>query len=71
MATYPNAFSAVKTRFVDGDDAKAQSLLEEGKRPISEICFMVGFSSPSYFSRCFDKKFGMTPHAWMNNRRKA
>lgn len=29
MATYPNAFSAVKTRFVDGDDAKAQSLLKK------------------------------------------
>lgn len=56
---------------VDARLAKAQSLLEDGKRPISEICFMVGFSSPSYFSRCFDKKFGMTPHAWMHNRRKA
>ena len=29
MATYPNAFSAEKTRLVDGDDAKAQSLLQK------------------------------------------
>lgn len=50
--------------------AKAQQLLLEGKKPISEICYLVGFSSPSYFSRCFDKKFGMTPHAWMTSMKK-
>jgi len=50
--------------------AKAQQLLVEGKKPISEICYLVGFSSPSYFSRCFDKKFGMTPHAWMTMMKK-
>lgn len=29
MATYPNAFASVKTRFVDGDDSKAQSILRK------------------------------------------
>ncbi len=38
MATYPNAFASVKTRFVDGDDAKAQSILRK--------CASVG--DPSY-----------------------
>lgn len=44
---------------------KARELLEEGKRPINEIGYMVGYSTPSYFSRCFLKRYGMTPHAWM------
>ena len=31
---------------------------------ISEIAYDVGFSSPSYFSRCFREHFGMTPNEW-------
>lgn len=49
--------------------SRARVLLEEGKRPINEIGYMVGFSSPSYFSRCFLKRYGMTPHAWMSSRK--
>ena len=40
---------------------KAARLLKEGGRPVSEVCYMVGFSSPSYFSKCFQKQFGVTP----------
>lgn len=40
---------------------KAAELLAEGKYRISEICYMVGFNSSSYFSRCFQKQFGMKP----------
>ena len=29
--------------------------------PISEIAFQFGFSSPSYFSKCFKKEFGLKP----------
>lgn len=29
MAHYPNAFSSVKTRFIDGDDDRAQNLLRK------------------------------------------
>lgn len=47
--------------------SKARELLEEGKRPINEIGYMVGYSTPSYFSRCFLKRYGETPHAWMNS----
>ena len=39
---------------------KAAQLLKE-KRRVSEVCYMVGFSSPSYFSKCFQKQFGMKP----------
>lgn len=30
---------------------------------ISEIAFEIGFSDPKYFSRCFQKKYGMLPSA--------
>ena len=40
---------------------KAAHLLKEGNYRISEVSYMVGFSSPSYFSKCFQKQFGMKP----------
>lgn len=43
---------------------KAAQLLKEKKYHINEICYMVGFSNPSYFSKCFQKQFGITPGAF-------
>ena len=40
---------------------RAAQLLKEGKYQINEICYMVGFSNPSYFSKCFQKQFGIRP----------
>lgn len=40
---------------------RAAQLLKEGKCRINEICYMVGFSSSSYFSKCFLKQFGVLP----------
>ena len=40
---------------------KAAQLLMEKKYRINEICYMVGFNNPSYFSKCFFKQFGMKP----------
>jgi ligand-binding sensor domain-containing protein/signal transduction histidine kinase/DNA-binding response OmpR family regulator len=40
---------------------KAAALLEEGEITISEVCTVVGFNSPSYFSKCFQKQFGELP----------
>ena len=45
----------------------AANLLSEGKLSVSEICYMVGFSSPSYFSKVFTAQFGVTPHQWAKN----
>lgn len=40
---------------------KSAEIIQEGKYRISDICFMVGFNSPSYFSKIFLKQFGMSP----------
>ena len=40
---------------------KGAKLLKEGNYRISEISHMVGFSSPSYFAKCFQKQFGVKP----------
>lgn len=39
----------------------AAKLLDEGEYRISEICYIVGFNSPSYFTKCFQQQFNMTP----------
>ncbi|MBO4316376.1 MAG: response regulator [Prevotella sp.] len=40
---------------------RAAQLLQEGRYRINEVGYMVGFSSPSYFSKCFFQQFGIKP----------
>jgi signal transduction histidine kinase/ligand-binding sensor domain-containing protein/DNA-binding response OmpR family regulator len=40
---------------------KASQLILEGKLNFSEIAFDTGFSTPSYFSKCFHDHYGKTP----------
>lgn len=40
---------------------KAAELIHEGKYRISDVCYMVGINSPSYFSKLFFKQFGVSP----------
>lgn len=40
---------------------KALDLLEKREFSISEIAFETGFNSPSYFSKCFQKKYSVQP----------
>jgi YesN/AraC family two-component response regulator len=39
----------------------AAELLSNGKYRVNEVCYMIGFSNHSYFSRCFYKQFGVLP----------
>ena len=34
-------------------------MIVEGEYRVTEIGFLVGFSSSSYFAKCFQKQFGM------------
>lgn len=40
---------------------KSAELLSTGKYRINEVCFLVGFNTPSYFSKCFFEHFGKLP----------
>jgi signal transduction histidine kinase/ligand-binding sensor domain-containing protein/DNA-binding response OmpR family regulator len=46
---------------------KAAALMLENRYLVSEVCYMVGFRNPSYFSKCFQKQFGMTPVEFIKN----
>ena len=39
----------------------AERLLAEGRYTVSEVAFMVGMQTPSYFRKCFKDEFGDTP----------
>ncbi|MDP4210170.1 MAG: two-component regulator propeller domain-containing protein [Bacteroidota bacterium] len=45
---------------------KAAQILQKEKYPIAEVGYMVGFSDPKYFSKCFIKEFGKTPTEYGN-----
>ena len=49
---------------------KAAELIQEGKYLIGDICFMVGISSPSYFSKIFFAQFGISPKDFERQNRK-
>lgn len=40
---------------------EAANLLRKGQYQVSEVCYMVGFSSLSYFSKCFFKQYDVLP----------
>ena len=50
--------------------SQAASLLEQGQLSITEIMSRVGFTTPSYFSKCFKARYGLTPSEYQLSRRK-
>lgn len=49
---------------------KASELLSIHNKNISEVCYDVGFNSPSYFTTCFTEAFHMTPSDYAKSTRK-
>ncbi len=49
---------------------KASQMLREGRFSVSEVMYSVGFSSSSYFSKCFSKTFGMLPTEYMKSQKR-
>jgi DNA-binding response OmpR family regulator len=50
---------------------RAATLFGEGHTNVSEVCYMVGFSSPGYFSKCFQKQFGVSPKEYIQQNKSA
>ena len=46
---------------------RAQDLVVKSNYPFSQIAYMVGFSDPKYFSKCFKKATGKTPSEYRND----
>ncbi len=46
---------------------KAAKLILERKYSFSEIAYETGFSSPSYFTKCFREHFGKTPSEYLES----
>ena len=44
---------------------KARALLKKHRFNISQTTFDSGFTSPSYFTKCFKKKFGLLPETYL------
>lgn len=49
---------------------KAKEILSQGQFSVKEVAYMTGFTSPSYFSRCFTEKFGVSPSKLLDNQQK-
>ena len=46
---------------------KAKLLMKKKHDNISDITFDTGFTSPSYFTKCFKKKYGLLPMAYVDH----
>ena len=49
----------------------AAELLRQDSMSISEISYATGFTSVSYFSRCFRSLYGVSPSQYVKDQRKA
>ena len=59
LGTTPNDYVRIQRL-----NLAAKMLLKEGCR-ISDICYSVGFNTPSYFTKCFKKQYGVLPAEYM------
>ena len=46
---------------------KAAELIATKKYRINEICWKVGFNTPSYFSKCFYEHYGVLPKDFLQD----
>lgn len=45
---------------------KALRMINKNTHSIAEIAYETGFNSPSYFSKCFQRRFGLLPSEYIN-----
>lgn len=59
LDTTPNDYIRTKRLIV------AAQMLTENHCRINEVCYSVGFNTPSYFAKCFKKFYGILPAEYM------
>ena len=59
LGTTPNDYIRLKRLSV------AASLLKNNTTRVSEVCYSVGFNTPSYFAKCFRMRYGVLPGDYM------
>ena len=59
LDTTPNDYIRTKRLTV------AAQMLTENRCRINEVCYSVGFNTPSYFAKCFKKFYGILPAEYM------
>lgn len=45
---------------------KAKALLRKRRYTVAQVTFDCGFTSPSYFTKCFKAQYGLLPNTYMN-----
>lgn len=55
LGTTPNEYLRTQRLIV------AEKMLRDGNARVNEICYSVGFKSPSYFAKCFKARYGVNP----------
>lgn len=45
--------------------SKAKEILDRNEKDIAEIVFLTGFNSHSYFSKCFKRRYGVSPSEYL------
>ena len=58
LDTTPNDYIKAKRLTV------AAEMLQKGGHRVNEVCYAVGFNSPSYFAKCFKTAYGALPAEW-------
>lgn len=46
---------------------KAAVLLSQHRFTVAEISYIVGFKTPSYFTKCFQSQFGVKPSQYQSD----
>ena len=48
---------------------KAKDILRHTTETVSEVAYKVGFADPKYFSKCFTKKYSVSPTAFIKRKK--
>ena len=66
--TFKNIYKTTPTKHIEAQRIKkAKLLLIESKDTITDICYQIGFTSVSHFSKVFKKNCAISPNNYRKN----